>query len=73
MKILLWERYDPEFVTQRVTPKCRNDVRQLLEDIDMKRYDTFEILCRTHGKCGNDDDYVSRTPYKLIDVNRVGV
>jgi hypothetical protein len=65
-------RYDPEFVTQRVPPKCRNDVRQLLKDIDLKRYDAFEILCRTHGKCGNDDYYVSRTPDKVIDVNRIG-
>lgn len=65
-------RYEPEFVTQRIPPRGRRDVRKLLEDLNIQKYDSFEILCRTHGKCGNDDFYVSRTPDKVIDINKVG-
>ena len=62
-------RYDPEFVTQRTIPEGRADLFPLLEEIGLTWNDLFEVLCRTHGICGNDDYYVSRTPDKIVDVN----
>lgn len=61
--------YNPSFVTQRTIPEGRPDLMPLLEKIGLTYNDLFEVLCRTHGVCGNDDYYVSRTPDKVIDVN----
>lgn len=66
-------RYDPYFVTQRTMPVERPEVPQLMEDLHLNYYDLFEVLCRTHGICGNDDLYVSRTPDKYIDVNQLRI
>jgi hypothetical protein len=65
-------RYDPEFVTQRTIPEGRKDLFPTLKRIGLTYNDLFEVLCRTHGKCGNDDLYVSRTPDKIIDVDHMG-
>ena len=62
-------RFNPEFVTQRTVPEGRADLFPKLEEIGLTSNDLFEVLCRTHGKCGNDSYYVSRTPDKVIDVN----
>lgn len=62
-------RYNPVFVTQRTIPEGREDLFPELERIGLTYNDLFEVLCRTHGICGNDDLYVSRTPDKVIDVN----
>lgn len=63
-------RYNPSFVTQRTVPEGRSDLFPLLKDIHLRSNDLFEVLCRTHGICGNDDFYVSRTPDKIVDVNQ---
>lgn len=63
-------RYDPVFVTQRTIPAGRQDLHPLLERIGLRNNDLFEVLCRTHGVCGNDNYYVSRTPDKIIDVHQ---
>lgn len=60
-------RFNPSFVTQRTIPEGREDLFPLLEQIGLSENDLFEVLCRTHGVCGNDDLYVSRTPDKVID------
>lgn len=65
-------QYNPSFVTQRTIPEGRDDLFPLLRDIGLYSNDLFEVLCRTHGVCGNDDYYVSRTPDKVIDVNDMG-
>lgn len=62
-------RFNPEFVTQRTIPEGREDLFPLLEEIGLTYNDLFEVLCRTHGICGNDDYYVSRTPDIVIDIN----
>lgn len=62
-------RYTPEFVTQRTIPEGREDLFPLLKEIGLTHNDLYEVLCRTHGICGNDDYYVSRTPDKVIDIN----
>ena len=62
-------RYTPEFVTQRTIPEGREDLFPLLKEIGLTHNDLYEVLCRTHGICGNDDYYVSRTPDKTIDIN----
>ena len=61
--------YNPEFVTQRTIPEGRSDLFPILEQVNLHNNDLFEVLCRTHGACGNDDLYVSRTPDKVIDIN----
>lgn len=63
-------RFNPEFVTQRTIPEGRADLYPLLRKIGLTYNDLFEVLCRTHGVCGNDDYYVSRTPDKVIDVHK---
>ena len=62
-------RYNPEFVTQRTIPEGREDLFPMLEKIGLTYNDLFEVLCRTHGICGNDYYYVSRTPDKVVDVD----
>ena len=61
-------RYTPSFVTQRTIPEGRADLFPLLKKIGLTYNDLFEVLCRTHGVCGNDNYYVSRTPDKVVDV-----
>ena len=63
-------RFNPEFVTQRTIPEGREDLFPLLQEIGLTYNDLFEVLCRTHGVCGNDNYYVSRTPDKYVDVNK---
>jgi hypothetical protein len=65
-------RYNPEFVTQRTIPEGREDLFPTLQEIGLTYNDLFEVLCRTHGKCGNDNYYVSRTPDKVIDIDYIG-
>ena len=60
-------RFNPSFVTQRTIPEGRADLFPLLEEIGLTSNDLFEVLCRTHGICGNDDLYVSRTPDIVVD------
>ena len=62
-------RFNPEFVTQRTIPEGRADLFPLLIEIGLTWNDLFEVLCRTHGICGNDNYYVSRTPDIIVDVN----
>lgn len=62
-------RYIPSFITQRTIPEGREDFYPYLQKLQLTYNDLFEVLCRGHGICGNDDYYVSRTPDKLIDVN----
>lgn len=61
-------RYEPSFVSQRVIPEGRPELFGLLEELGLTYRDPFEIMCRTHGVCGNDDYYVSRTPDKIVNV-----
>lgn len=63
-------RYNPYFVTQRTLSDKRPDLPELLEKIGLSSNDLFEVLCRTHGICGNDDLYVSRYPDEYIDVRQ---
>ena len=60
-------RYNPAFVTQRTIPDGRDDLLEELEKIGLTHNDLFEVMCRTHAVCGNDDLYVSRTPDEIID------
>lgn len=62
-------RYNPSFVTQRTIPEGRVDLRPLLRELKLRSNDLFEVLCRSHGACGNDNFYVSRTPDKVVDVD----
>lgn len=41
----------------------------MLIEVGLTYNDLFEVICRTHGICGNDDYYVSRTPDKVVDVD----
>lgn len=59
----------PSFIKQRVIPEGRSDLPVLLKNIGLDENDLFEVLCRSHGICSMDDNYVSRTPDKVVDVN----
>ena len=61
-------QFNPSFVTQRTIPEGREDLYPLLRKIGLTFNDLFEVLCRTHGYCGNDEYYVSRTPDIVVDV-----
>ena len=63
-------RYNPLLVTQRVIPQGREDLPRFMQKIQLDEYDLFEILCRGHGVCGNNDLYISRTPDELVDMNQ---
>lgn len=60
--------FNPSFVTQRTIPEGRDDLAPLLRKIGLNDNDLFEVLCRTHGICGNDDLYVTRFPETVVDV-----
>lgn len=60
-------RYVPSFVTQRTIPDGREDLFPLLEKIGLTHNDLFEVLCRTHGYCGNDTYYVVRNLDEIQD------
>lgn len=62
--------YNPSFVTQRTIPEGRSDLLPTLRKIHLRSNDLFEVLCRTHGACGNDNYYVSRFPDIVINVNQ---
>lgn len=62
-------RATPVFIKQRLIPETRPEMRGLLAKIGLAEYDAFEVLCRTHGVCCNNDYYISRTPDKVIDVH----
>lgn len=61
-------QYEPAFVSQRVIPKGRPELFPLLMELGLTYRDPFEIMCRTHGVCGNDGLYVSRTPDIIVNV-----
>lgn len=65
-------RYNPSFVTQRTIPDGRGDLPRMLKSLGLRHNDLFEVLCRSHGVCGNDYLYVSRTTDKIIDVDDMG-
>lgn len=62
-------RFLPSFVEKRVISKRREDCRELLDELYMNVYDPFEMMCRTHGICGDDPYYISRAPDAVIDVD----
>lgn len=64
----IFQYYLPCFIEQRVIPKGRPDLRHFLDVVKLPGYDLFEMMCRSHAVCGNDDLYVSRTPDRVIDV-----
>ena len=41
-------------------PECNEFTPDMLREIHLDSYDPFEIMCRTHGICGNNEFYVSR-------------
>lgn len=66
-------RFMPHFVAQRIPTTRREDVREILERHELDGYDAFELLCRSHGVCGDDQYYVSRTPDIVIDVTQQSI
>lgn len=66
-------RYIPSFITQRTIPEGRADLFPTLQSVGLTHNDLFEVMCRTHATCGNDNYYVSRTPDKVIDVSQLRI
>lgn len=63
-------RYNPVIVTQRTLPDARPDLPEFLKEIGMVENDLFEVMCRTHGVCGNNKLYISRRKDDFVDVNQ---
>lgn len=41
--------------TSRIPPKNRHNINEILDELELKKYDEIEILKRTNGKCFTDD------------------
>ena len=50
----------PGFINQRVPPKERENIREVLDEIGLDYYDIFEYMCRTHGITGTSPLTVER-------------
>lgn len=64
-------RYIPLFVTERtLADGCREAEKlRIMKAVNLPCYDRFEIMCRTHGTCADNYQYVSRTPDKIVDID----
>lgn len=70
-KDVYYRRNLPSFVDQRVVPEGREDLFPLLEEIHLTYNDLYEVLCRTHGVCGNDMYYVVRTLDEKVNIHQL--
>lgn len=78
-----WKEYirgeDYIFVEQRTLPEGHRIQEHIyvLQTLGMVKYDLYEVMCRTHALCADNELYVSRTPDQILDVryirkNRIG-
>lgn len=79
-----WKEYiirgeDYIFVEQRTLPEGYRIKEHIyvLQTLGMVKYDLYEVMCRTHALCADNEIYVSRTPDQILDVryirkNRIG-
>lgn len=52
--------YIPTFIVERTPSKNREDLWELLEEVDLDYYDRFEWLLRTKKRCANDNLIVEK-------------
>lgn len=62
----------PSFISKRTPSESREDLWELLEEVELDYYDRFEWLLRTNKRCGDDNFIVVRkreepTEFKHID------
>lgn len=53
-------RYVPVIVEQRTFPDKRENLYEELSKLGLTWNDRFETMCRTGGKCGNNDILIER-------------
>ena len=63
-------RYNPVIVTQRTIPDGRADLPEFLEGLGLQENDLFEVMCRSHGVCGDNDLYISRYKDEFVNVHQ---
>lgn len=60
------------WISQRIVPKDRQNIGQILKDNKLKYYDEFELLLLSKGRCEQDDYYLEEInkddlPKKILD------
>ena len=50
-QVLLW-------IKGRICPPSRQNIREILKAHGLTKYDEFELLCLTLGRCGKDEVYL---------------
>ena len=50
-QVLLW-------IKGRICPPSRQNIREILNAYGLSKYDEFELLCLTLGRCDKDDVYL---------------
>lgn len=53
-------RYVPVIVEQRTFPDGRENLYEELTKLGLTWNDRFEVMCRTHGLCGNNNITIER-------------
>ena len=53
-------RYVPVIVEQRTFPDDRENLYEELTKLGLTWNDRFEVMCRTHGLCGNNNITIER-------------
>lgn len=66
-KEVYYRRFMPSFVYDHVIPKERNDLMELLDKINLRYWDPFEMMCRTHALRSDQKFYVVREPDMYVD------
>lgn len=50
------------WVNQRIVPTDRQNLGQILKDNNLSKYDSYELLMLTNGRCAQDDYYLEYVP-----------
>lgn len=52
-----WNDYE-EFLLSRCFPNTRPDIKLILKKIGVDSYDPYQMICRTHGRTYDDDQWI---------------
>lgn len=50
------------WVNQRIVPTDRQNLGQILKDNNLSKYDSYDLLMLTNGRCAQDDYYLEYVP-----------
>lgn len=61
----------PSVVSRRTYPDNRDMLIPVLKYMGLRWNDRFEFMCLSMGWCGNDNDYITRTPNEVVDYKAI--